>query len=133
MDMQTEHILGAADSTHQAIGLAISLLQESLGNMGEILTQGCMELGPASLGSTMRLGQKLKEARFVLDDLLEDAHGLCILLGKDLGVPDPEVSTLGDVPDFPDSLRQGLFRRNSSESDEFPPGKDEYRDDEELF
>lgn len=155
MNDQTQHILGAADSAHQGVELARSLLQEGLGNMGEILTQGCESLGTASLGSTMRLGQKLKEFSFLLDDLLKDAHGLCILLGKDLGVCEDEVRVLFPGPESPSNTeryRFDMFGDNLSDmvgeplgtpdyrdllfapnSEDLEPGKDEFDDDEQPF
>jgi len=133
MNDQTQHILGAADSAHQGIELAISLLQESLGNMGEILTQGCVNLGPASLGSTMRLGQSIKEVRFILDDLLEDALGLCVLLGHDLGVCEDNNVDLGDIS--PRAKRAAALWYKSSRvlEDDPAPGEDEFDDDEQPF
>lgn len=152
---QTKDILGAADYAHQSIGLAKELLQESLGNVGQILTCGCMDLGPASLGSTMRLGQKLKEFSFLLDDLLKDAHGLCVLLGHDLGVCEGEPVILSDPRENPGVFVHGLFRgppcdddephelglsygdrfspMDVLDSDDFGPGEEEFDDNEQPF
>lgn len=155
MNEKTQHILGAADSAHQGIGLAVSLLQESLGNIGEILTQGCDALGRASLESSMGLGQRIKNLYFLLEDAQKDAWALCHLLGDDLGVPDDEVTVIRPGPSHPcseEKWRRDMFGESlndgSPEADrnrdywaqelihaaeEVLPGEDEYDDDEHPF
>lgn len=133
MTEATERILTAADTVHQSVGLAVSLLQESLANIGVILTQGCDSLGEASLGSTMRLGQHIKEVYFRLGDIQQAAHTLCLLLGVDLGVRDAGDEGANDGSQAAERNREYFEYMHEPDYPDIPPGEDEYDDDDIPF
>lgn len=82
-----ESLLRIADSTYSTLGTAVTSLENTLAQVGRILTCGCDTLGEDSLGLVMSFGQQVKELLFATHDLQLGAFNLCISLSNSLGIP----------------------------------------------